>query len=541
MCGNRRIKRPFLLLAAALFFMIIIAPVISGNNVKINEVDEEYTRTIGKSGETTYTWELVNNDENLKYSVNVETGEGHDDWSEDLSETLFDLKPNSTKKVTLTVTTTSRFDGIMKKHKVIFKITSDDENFTINKYANTTQDIPEAEKKWGFGGIRIDLPDPINNMIGKFALSFVVWVAIAFVATLLLKVVLARLTKKTDTEIDDEILKVVQTPLLLLIILYGMVESLVYLELTPGTINKIEAVYDFGKLLITLWLTFRLFQICLAFVGEKWGRREELQIQSVLIPLIDKLGKAIIFIVFVALILRFFGIDVTVFVAGAGIAGLVIAFAAQDTLANFFAGIFLIVEPKFKVDDTIQFDNDIYIVRKITFRTTQLYDVIQNIDVIVPNHTMATSKLINLNEPDKKLRIRIDVPVAYGTDVDMVERIFEDIAKDHPQIITDEPKNSPNLFFDKLGPYSMDFYFIFWINDLDERFHVKHNVLKDIYGRLREAQIEIPWPQRVVSFRDDIPSMLLTEGEKPEQANLESFDDKKANITIKKEKTWRKR
>ena len=528
MDANR--ARAYLILGviALLTLITVLMPCVEADSVRIREIDEEYTKKISREEVTTYSWEISNTNELVKYSVNVELGEGKEDWGEDISEELFDLKPNSTKKVSLTVSCSSRFDGAMKKHKVIFKFTSDDENFTINRFANTTQDIPEAEKDFIFVGIKIPLFSFMNNMAGKFTLSFVLWVLTAFLATFLLQVVLARLTKKTDTKIDDEILTVIQTPLLLLIILFGTVESLVYLELSPGSISRIDAVYDFGKLLISIWLTFRLFQIGLAFIGEKWGRKEGLQIQSVLIPLIDKLGKAIIFIVFIALLLDFFGIDITVFVAGAGIAGLVIAFAAQDTLANFFAGIFLITEPKFKVNDTIGYDNDIYIVRKIGLRTTQLYDLIQNIDVIVPNQSLATSKLVNMNEPDEKLRIRIDVPVAYGTDVETLEKMFDEVAGGHPEIITDVPLNPPELFFDNFGESSMNFYFIFWIRDLEERFRVRHNVLKDIYYRLRNANIEIPRPHRIIMFKDGNNPLIPGTSIK-KQADPGSFDGGKVS------------
>ena len=514
------------------FLLIILAPFGSAHKVRVEEADDSYEKTITKGNSAIYILEVTNGDTDINYSVSVDV-EGDNDkyWNWEFNEDQFELGGGNDKPIVFIVSTTSEFTGDMIEYEVIFTIRTEDgelvdriENITLT----TTLEIPEDEQKLEFWGVEVPLPDTIDKMGFRFGISFLAWVIIAIIASIVLKIVLARLTKRTDTTVDDEILGVVQTPLLLLIVLYGIVDSLIYLKLPLNIISKVKSVYDFGTMMISIWLVFRLFQIGLAFIGERWDKKQELQVKSVLIPLIDKLGKAILFIVVVMLILNFFGIDLTVFMAGAGIVGLVIAFAAQDTLANFFAGIFLIMEPKIKVNDTIGFDNDVYMVRKIGLRTSHLYDIIQNIDIIVPNHTLATSKLINLNEPDCKLRIRIDVPVAYGTDVDQLETIIYDISNKHTSIITDEPLNEPHLFFDKFGDSSLDFYFIFWIRDLEERFQIKHDILKEIYKELGEKNIEIPWPQRVISLKDGTAPILKNNGDGM-QVQLETYNSNQGN------------
>ena len=514
------------------FLLILLAPFGSAHKVTVKEANDKNEITI-KKGETAVYILQVTNDDNVNYTVEVDVEADDDkDWSWKIhQENPFQINAKSEKSRALSVSTTSRFTGDMKEHEVVFTIRTEEgelvdqiENITLT----TTLEIPEDEQKLEFWGVEVPLPDTIDKMGFRFGISFLVWVIIALIATVVLKIVLARLTKRTDTTVDDEILGVVQTPILLLVVLYGIVDSLIYLKLPLNIISKVKSVYDFGTMMISIWLVFRLFQIGLAFIGERWDKKQELQVKSTLIPLIDKLGRAILFIVVVMLILNFFGIDLTVFMAGAGIVGLVIAFAAQDTLANFFAGIFLIMEPKIKVNDTIGFDNEVYMVRKIGLRTSHLYDIIQNIDIIVPNHTLATSKLINLNEPDAKLRIRIDIPVAYGTDIDKLEKIIYDISNNHPNIITDVPLNPPNLFFDKFGDSSLDFYFIFWIRDLEERFQVKHEILKEIYQRLCAENIEIPWPQRVITLKD-AAAPIPNNKDDGMQAQLDTYNSNQKN------------
>gem|GEM_PF-1105698 len=504
MIVTKKILKFLMCLCIVLFMLLILAPTGQADKIHVKEIPgETYEKTISKAAEATYTWEVKNDDPVLKYHVIIELGKENDDWQSDIFPDDFYIEPKKNVTVKLTVSTTSRFDGDRQEHRLDFMVSSGtNTTIPISMYANTTQDIPESEKKLTFGGIDIPLPDALNNMLGRFGGSFLLWVVAALLSWFLLKIVMARITKKTVTDLDDKVLGVVQTPLILLIVLYGVVDSLVYLELTPARISQIKTVYDFGLMLITMWTAFRLFRIGLEFIAERWVKKKEFHIKFVLIPLIEKLGKAVFFTVLLILILGFFGVDLTAFVAGAGIIGLVVAFAAQDTLANFFAGIFLIMEPKFKVNDTIKFENEVYIVRTIGLRTTQLYDIYQNMDVIVPNHTLATSKLVNLDEPDKKLRITLHIPVAFATDIDQLEEVIRKVSKDHPDIITDTPANEPLLYFNEFGPYYLDFVFMFWIENLEDRFFIRQRVFKSLYQGLKDKKIEVPLPQTVYSMHD---------------------------------------
>ena len=543
MIVKKRILKGMMGLCIVLFMLLILTPIVQADKVFVKEIPgETYEKSINKEEEAIYTWEVKNEDPVQNYHVIIEIEDENEDWQSDIFPFDFFLEPNETASVKLTVSTESRFDGDMQEHRLNFKFSKGTKNITIRidrMYANTTQDIPESEKKLTFGGIEMPLPEALNSMLGRFAGSFLLWVVAALLSWFILKIVMARITKKTVTDLDDKTLSVVQTPLILLIVLYGVVDSLVYLELSPNTISKIKTVYDFGLMLITMWTAFRLFRIGLEFIAERWVKKKEFHIKFVLIPLIEKLGKAVFFTVLLILILGFFGVDLTAFVAGAGIIGLVVAFAAQDTLANFFAGIFLIMEPKFKVNDTITFENEVYTVRTIGLRTTQLYDIYQNMDVIVPNHTLATSKLVNLDEPDKKLRITLHIPVAFGTDIDKLEEVIREVSKEHPDIITDTPANEPLLYFNEFGPYYLDFIFMFWIENLEDRFFIRQRVFKSLYLGLRDKKIEVPLPQTVYSMHDNkVHDHPFVDG-LDVQAKLDSYKigdpvlDRKSNTPVK--------
>lgn len=482
-------------------------PGISADDVTIRELSDTYEKTIAGDGEILYSWEVLNN-LNTTVNVTLKQNDIDGDWDPVLSLDAFELQPKGSpgdgKIINLSVSTISDFDGEMVKSKVTFTTSS----FSITKTATTTLDIPESDKSIVIWGFEMPLPDWLDNAFGHFFISSFLWIIAALLSLFVLKYVLPRLSRKTSTTLDDQILKVVGTPLFILVCIYGFIESLKFLELSSDVIIRIKSFYSFATYLISMYVCFKLLHIFLELLGEKWVKKKSYQIKGMLIPLFDKIGKAILSIVFLMLILDFFGIDISFLLAGAGLMGLVIAFAAQDTLANFFAGIFLIIEPKFNKNETIMMNDDVFVVKKIGLRTTQLYSITQHIDMIVPNQILASSNIVNLTQPDRYIRLKLKIPVSYDTNIDKLEEVMERIAQKHPDILTDEDGKKPLFCLDTYGASSLDFIYFFWIRNLENRFVIKHDVLKTIFNEFKVEDIEIPFDQRVLHLRDDPTSTV---------------------------------
>ena len=136
-------------------------------------------------------------------------------------------------------------------------------------------------------------------------------------------------------------------------------------------------------------------------------------------------------------------------------------------------------------------------------RTTRLYDIFKHIIVVVPNDTLANEMLINITEPDRRIKDKVSVGVAYGVDTYKVEGLLIEIANSHPDILTDDPPRKPFIRFENFGDSSLDFMLYFWVNDLDNRYRVKHELRHTIHKRFEEAGIEIPFPQHVVTMIDE--------------------------------------
>jgi small-conductance mechanosensitive channel len=368
--------------------------------------------------------------------------------------------------------------------------------------------IEDDEEKHGVDllGFHFEFPEQLkvlDNNFGRFLVQFIIWLIIAAIVLVILDPIIRRATKKSVSKIDDIILDIIRRPVLILIILYGVVVSLRELELPREFMYWVEGAYSIGFFLMMIWIGFRVFQGILIQVGHTLTKRTGYKVDKILVPFIQKIALVIVSLVVLFTILGYLQIDLTLFAVGGVVISMVIAFAAQDTLSNFFAGMFLILEPKFKEGDMIYFEGDTYLVRKIGMRTTQLYDLFKHIDVVMPNNKLANEKLINITEPDRRIKDSCEVGVAYGADPQKVQDILMEIVSKHPDIINNEKDREPFTRFSEFGDSSINFKVGFWVRDLDNRFRVKSEINQEIYYRLAREGIEIPFPQRDLHIKSD--------------------------------------
>lgn len=219
------------------------------------------------------------------------------------------------------------------------------------------------------------------------------------------------------------------------------------------------------------------------------------------IPLFD-LALTIIIIASAAYaLLMVWDINPTAWLASAGVVGIAVGFAARDTLANLFAGFFIIADAPYKLGDYIVLDGaERGEVTKVGIRSTRLLTR-DDVEITVPNSEMANSKIYNESGGRwVKFRIRIKVGVAYGSDVEEVCDLLEAIAANHDSVCKDP---TPRVRMRGFGDSSLDFELLCWVDHPVERGMVTHELYKKIYKALNAAGIEIPFPQRDVWMRSN--------------------------------------
>ncbi len=189
-------------------------------------------------------------------------------------------------------------------------------------------------------------------------------------------------------------------------------------------------------------------------------------------------------------------VDVTGWLASAGIIGVAIGFASQDTLSNLIAGVFILADAPYKLGDYLVLDSgERGEVVDIGIRTTRLLTR-DDVEIILPNKVMANARIVNQSGgPHEAFRVRIQVGVSYDVDIDRVHEILLDIANANEGV---EKAPAPRVRFRAFGQSSLDHELLVWVARPVMRGLVSHQLHTAIHKRFRAEGIEIPFPQRVV-------------------------------------------
>ena len=210
--------------------------------------------------------------------------------------------------------------------------------------------------------------------------------------------------------------------------------------------------------------------------------------------------KYVIWVIAIGLILDTIGVKVTVLLAGSAALLVGIGLGLQQTFNDVISGIILLSERSIKVGDILEIDGDVVKLQDIGLRTSRGSNR-DDISIIIPNSLITTSKVINWSHQSKKTRFRINIGVAYGSDVDKVIKVLKDSAFDHPEI-TD--RDLVDVRFSDFGNSSLDFQILFFSENIFRIERVKSDIRKTINTKFIENGITIPFPQMDVYVKSKV-------------------------------------
>lgn len=199
----------------------------------------------------------------------------------------------------------------------------------------------------------------------------------------------------------------------------------------------------------------------------------------------------VVWVIAIGFILETIGIKVTLLLAGSAALLVGIGLGLQQTFNDVISGIILLSERSIKIDDVLEIDGDVVKIQSIGLRTSKALNR-DDISIIIPNSLITTSKVINWSHQSNNTRFRIDVGVAYGSDVDLVIRILEESAFEHPDIFNMESVEGRLVNF---GNSSMDFQLLFFSKNSFRIGKVKSDIRRIINKKFAENHITIPFPQ----------------------------------------------
>ncbi|HOW72765.1 MAG TPA: mechanosensitive ion channel [Phycisphaerae bacterium] len=179
-----------------------------------------------------------------------------------------------------------------------------------------------------------------------------------------------------------------------------------------------------------------------------------------------------------------------------GTLGLGLGLGLQPLFVNFISGLMILFERQIKVGDLIEVNGQPGEVISISMRSTRIRSF-DNIDFVIPNGDFITGQVINWTLSDPRMRAKIDVGVAYGTDVELARKLLLDLANRNPFVLA---APAPEVWFKNFGESSLDFVLVCWFANPKSRGEFMSQIRFEIDRVFREHRIEIPFPQRSISF-----------------------------------------
>lgn len=315
---------------------------------------------------------------------------------------------------------------------------------------------------------------------------------------------LAKRAEKTESKIDDILVVAAGKPLIITVLVVTIYFAVVASGLIPP---RYEYILDSKYLnafyiIIGAWVASSFSYNFVHMYGRWMASRTESEVDDRIIDVLEIAVKYVIWFIAFLLILSTLDIDITPLLAGAGIAGVAVALAAQDLLSNFFGGALIVMDKPFKVGDRIKIDTYLGDVLSVGPRSTR----IQTLDyqlLTIPNSKITNSVIINYALPEVRLKIKIPVSVAYGSDVKRVKEILQEIAHEAVErsayVLSYPP---PSVYFLEFADSSLNFTLIVWAKAFNMAWDVQDFINTRIDERFREEGIEIPFPQMDVHLRD---------------------------------------
>lgn len=304
---------------------------------------------------------------------------------------------------------------------------------------------------------------------------------------------------KTETRVDDIIIDSFSTPSLYWCVALGLYAGVVTSEMPAKYLLYLSKVI---YVILILSVTFAAANLA-GRIFRNYVQKSNLPIPTT--GLAYGLFKGIIIIIGLLIVLNVLGVSITPLITALGVGGLAVALALQDTLANLFAGIHVLMERSIRVGDFIKLESgqEGY-VDDITWRTTRIRMLPNNM-VVIPNSKLAQSIVTNYYLPEKRMSLLIPVGVSYSSDPERVEQILVEEAKkaigEIPGLLR-EPEPFVR-FIPGFGDSSLDFTLICQVQEFVDQYYAQHELRKRIFRRFSEEGVEIPFPHRTVYLREE--------------------------------------
>lgn len=307
--------------------------------------------------------------------------------------------------------------------------------------------------------------------------------------------IVKRITAKTETDLDDIIIDMVEEPVAFAVSILGIWYGLDSLNLPDAGHVWINRIYYLLVIFNVAWLINRVLDALIQEYIVPIVEASESDLDDQLLPVLKKGIHAAVWIMAVIVGLNNAGYDVGALIAGLGIGGLALALAAQDTVANLFGGITIFVDQPFTINDHIKINAFEGIIEEVGIRSTRIRTFEGRL-VTIPNKVFAESAIENVAaEPSR--RVIVMLGLTYDTKQERIQEALDILKAIHAER-SEELEEKVMTLFDSFGNFALNLKFVYFIRKGQDNFAVMSSVNLEILKRFNAAGLEFAFPTQTI-------------------------------------------
>ena len=336
----------------------------------------------------------------------------------------------------------------------------------------------------------------INNLTITISIILAALV-LAWLSGYVLKFITGRILRKTETELDDVIVRAIRGPLRIAIVIVGVQIALRQSDLIQDDWRSgISDAFFVIYLLLVYVAAYQLISGLSNWYKADVASRTETDLDDKFLTFFRALAVMLVTVIAIIILLGRFGIELSALVTTLGIGTLAVALAAQETLSDIIAGFMIMLDRPFAIGDRVAIlDIDTWgDVSEIGLRSTRILTR-DNRMVTVPNSVIGKGLVVNYSDPSTVFRVQTHVGVEYGVDIEEVRKVMIDALMAEEWVMTDRPVEALMLEF---GDSALVFRVRCWIEHFVETRRVIDRMNTALYRALNTAGVLIPYPQQVV-------------------------------------------
>lgn len=298
---------------------------------------------------------------------------------------------------------------------------------------------------------------------------------------------LVRLAEKTTWKGDDILISSLKGMVLATAILIGIYAALMNIQIKYNIMANIHKLFNS---IIILMLTIMAARIVVGFVSESSSKVDKIFPAS---SILRNIIRIVVFVIGGLLILNNIGISITPILTALGVGGLAVALALQPTLSNLFSGIQIIASKQLQPGQYISLTSgEEGYVEDITWRHTAIKTATNNTHII-PNSKISEAILTNYYKPSKDLLFLVPAKVAFNSDLETVEKLVIEVASKVCSNNAGAQKGfAPLVRFAKFGDTGIEFNIVLKVNEYNDQFPLRHELIKELNKVFKEKGIEVP-------------------------------------------------